>query len=217
MKPTITAREHYDRLAESGHGRNDPPAMQEYMARWNGPPFWDALGDLSEMDVLEVGIGCGRIARQVLKQGCRSLTGLDFSPKTIAAAKADLAEFPKVELILADINDFVRPESFDSAYSVLTMMHVQDKQKALQNFVDSLRPGGHLVLSIDNASDSLDFGNRTVTLYPWAPERYAQVLSSIGCELADPIPLIDNWVTPKGKKSETYGQDIATLIKATKR
>ena len=217
MKPTITAREHYDRLAESGHGRDDPPAMQEYMARWDGPPFWDALGDLSEKDVLEVGIGCGRIARRVLKQGCRSLTGLDISPKTIAAAKADLAEFPKVELVLADINDFVQPESFDAAFSVLTLMHVQDKQRALQNVVNSLRPGGHLVLSIDNASDSLDFGNWIVTLYPWAPERYAQVLSSIGCEVADPIPLIDIWVTPKGKKSETYGQEIAALVKATKK
>jgi SAM-dependent methyltransferase len=217
MKPTITAREHYDRLAESGHGRDDPPFMQEYMARWDGPPFWKAIGDVREKDVLEVGIGCSRIARQVLKHGCRSLTGLDISPKTIAAAKADLAEFPNVELVLADINDFVRPESFDAAFSVLTLMHVQDKQRALQNVVDSLCPGGHLVLSIDNASDSLDFGNWTVKLYPWAPERYAQVLSSIGCEVADPIPLIDTWVTPKGKKSETFGQEIATLVKATKR
>ncbi|MBN2587819.1 MAG: class I SAM-dependent methyltransferase [Candidatus Fermentibacteraceae bacterium] len=172
---------------------------------------------MSGKDVLEVGIGCGRIARRVLKQGCRSLTGLDISPGTIAAAKADLAMFPEVELVLADIVDFLRPESFHAAFSVLTMMHVKDKQRALRNIVDSLRPGGHLVLSIDRASDSLDFGNWTVTLYPWAPESYARALSSMGCEVTDPIPLIDTWVSPKGKKSGTYGQEIATLVKATRR
>ena len=52
MKPTITAREHYDRLAESGHGRDDPPVMREYMARWDGPPFWQAIGDVRGKDVL---------------------------------------------------------------------------------------------------------------------------------------------------------------------
>ncbi len=217
MKQSISAREHYDRLAESDHGRDDPPAMQEYMARWDGPPFWDALGDLREKDVLEIGIGYGRVARKVLKQGCCSLTGLDISPRTIAAARADLADFPRVELVLADIIDFVRPGCFDAALSVLTMMHVQDKQSALQNVVDSLQHGGHLVLSIDKASDSLDFGNWTVTLYPWEPERYAEVLRSIGCEVADPISLIDTWVNPKGENSKTYGQEIAALVKATKR
>ena len=216
MKPTISAREHYDRLAESGHGRDDPPVMQEYMARWDGPSFWEAIGDVRGRDVLEVGVGCGRIARQALKLGCRSLTGLDISPKTIDAATSDLSDFPNLELLLADITDFCRPDSFHMAYSVLTFMHVQDKQKALQNVVDSLRPGGHIVLSLDNAPDSLDFGDWMVMLHPWAPERYAEVLSSIGCEVAGLIPLIDTWIGPKGQKSETHGEQIATVVKATK-
>lgn len=216
MKPTITAREHYDRLAESGHGRDDPPAMQEYMARWDGPLFFEALGDLSGKDVFEVGVGCGRIARQVLKRGCRSLTGLDISSKTITTAEADLAEFTNVELVLADIVDFVRPVSFDVAFSVLTFMHIQDKQLALQHVVDSLRDGGRLVLSIDNASDSLDFGDWNVDLHPWPPEQYAEVLTNVGCEVDPLVPLIDTWSRPNGKKSETYGQAIATLVKARK-
>lgn len=217
MKPTITAQEHYDRLAESGHGRNDPPVLQNYMARWDGPLFFEALGDLGGKSVLEVGVGCGRIARQVLTRGCRRLTGLDISQKTIAAAEADLAEFSNVEFVLADITDFTRPNSFDLAFSVLTFMHVEDKQTALQNVVDALRPGGHVVLSIDDAFDSLNFGDWAITLYPWTPERYAEVLDSIGCEVAELIPLIDTWVGPKGKKSDTYGKQIATLVNATKR
>lgn len=216
MKPTITAQEHYDRLAASGHGRDDPPAMQKYMLRWDGPLFYEALGDLYGKDVLEVGVGGGRIARQVLKLGCRSLTGLDISPKTIAVAEADLAEFSNVELVLADIGEFARLESFDVVFSVLTFMHVQNKRLALQHIVDALRSGGCLILSIDNASDSLDFGDWQVALHPWPPEKYAEVLNNLGCTVDQPIPLIDTWSAPNGTKSETYGQAIATLIKAQK-
>ena len=217
MKPTITAQEHYDRLAESGHGRDDSPAMQQYMARWDGPLFYEALGDLRGKDVLEVGVGCGRVARQVLDRGCRSVTGVDISPKTIASAKGDLADFLNVELVLADISDFTRPDSFDVALSVLTFMHVQNKPLALRNVVDSLRSSGCLVLSIDHASDSLDFGDWRVDLHPWAPQRYAEVLASVGCEVEPLVPLIDTWSKPNGKQSETYGQAIATLVKARKR
>ncbi|MCK5133923.1 MAG: class I SAM-dependent methyltransferase [Candidatus Sabulitectum sp.] len=217
-KPAITAKEHYDRLAEAGHGRDDPPVLQNYMARWDGPLFHDALGDLTGKDVLEVGIGIGRIARQILNRGCRHLTGLDISPKTIAVAQADLAEFPNLELALADITEFRRDLSFDLAYSVLTFMHVEDRPTALENIVASLRSGGGVVLSIDqSSSDGIDFGEWTVAVSRWLPAQYAAALKDLGCDVADPVPLIDSWIAPNGKRSETYGQCVATLIKGVKR
>ena len=217
MKPILTAQEHYDRLAGTGNDVSDPPAALAYMSRWDGPPFWNAIGDSRGKDILEIGIGTGRIARRILERGCRSLTGLDISPKTIEVAGSQLRNFANVELILADIAEFRRPESFDIACSVLTFMHVQDKVKALQNIVDSLRPDGYLVLSTENASESFDFGEWTIPLFPWAPERYVHALGSMGCEVAEPIPLIDKWIDPQGRKSETYGQEIAAMIRATKR
>ena len=109
MKPILTAREHYDRLARMGNDIDDPPEALEYMARWDGPPFWEAVGDPGGKDVLEVGIGTGRIARQVLERGCRSLTGLDISPETIEIAGTQLSAFPNTKLILADVIDFCQP------------------------------------------------------------------------------------------------------------
>ena len=215
-KPVLTAREHYDRLAEAGHGRNDPPVMQSYMARWDGPLFREALGDLTGKDVLEVGIGMGRIARQVLNAGCRTLTGLDISPRTTEVARSDLADFPNLELVLADITAFRREQAFDLAYSVLTFMHVEDKPRALSNIVASLRPGGHVVLSIDQPSDTLSYGDWVVPLSPWLPAQYVSALEQAGCEVADPVPLLDSWTGPDGKRSETYGQCVATLVIGTK-
>jgi len=46
MKPVRSTREHYDRLAELGNGWDDPPLLQSYMARWDGPAFYGMLGDL---------------------------------------------------------------------------------------------------------------------------------------------------------------------------
>ena len=95
MRSTLSAKEHYDRLAEAGHGRSDPPFLQEYMARWDGPLFYDTLGDLRDADVLEVGVGIGRVARQILERGCRLLTGVDVSPRTLAATKEERMKYIK--------------------------------------------------------------------------------------------------------------------------
>lgn len=216
MKPILTACEHYDQLADSMNGIDDPPYMQEYMARWDGPPFWQAMGNLAGKDVLEVGIGVGRIAHQVLSRSCRTLTGLDISPKTLDAARSQLSEFSNLKLILTDITRFCQPAGFDVVCSVLTFMHVENKRKALQNIVESLRPGGHVVLSIDNASDSVDFGKWTVNLHPWAPEQYAQVLKSLGCKNVELTPLVDTWSGPDGQELETFGEQIATVVEATR-
>ncbi len=216
-KPVLTAREHYDRLALMGNDINDPPDALSYMARWDGPPFWDAIGDPRGKDVLEAGVGTGRLALQLLEKGCRSFTGLDISPLTIEAAETRLNGFSNVQLILGDISEFRRPCGFDIAYSVLTFMHVQDKAKALENIVGSLRPGGKLVLSLDMASDTFDFGQWEVPLFPWEPELYVQALESSGCSVWEPQPLVDRWMDSNGGVSDTFGQPIATLIKAVKR
>ena len=216
MKPTISTEEHYDRLAEAGHGRNDPQILLEYMARWDGPLFWNAIGDLKGKDVLEVGVGVGRIARQVLGLGCGSFVGLDISSRTIAAVQEDLAEFTNASFVLGDIADFVLPESLDVVCSVLTFMHIQDKRLALKNIVDSLRPGGCVILSIDKAADSFSFQDWKIDLYPWSPEQYAEVFRDLGCETEPLIPLVDRWESPSREKDETYGTTIATLVKARK-
>ena len=216
MKPLISTIQHYDLLAEKTHFFHDSPATLQYMARWDGTVFFDLLVDIQTKDILEVGIGNGRIARQILTNGCRTLTGLDISPKTLAATKSELAEFENLDLILTDISAFHQQDRFDIVYSVLTFMHIQDKMKALQNIVNALHPWGYMVLSIDKASQWLDFGEWCVHLYPWAAERYSHSLKDIGCEVTAVVPLIDMWVGANGKTFETYGKAIATLIKAVK-
>lgn len=216
MKPLLSTCEHYNRLAAAGDGRHDPPVVQRYMARWDGDRFHELLGEVSGRDVLEVGIGVGRMARDLLQRGCRRLTGLDIAPLAIEAAREELASWPNVELLVGDIVDFRRDAAFDLAYSVLTFMHVEAKQAALDNLVAAVRPGGRIVLSVDLASDWLDYHDYRVPLFPSTPDQYAAALATAGCVEAAAEPIIDDWNPPGGKPSPTFGQPIGALIHGTR-
>jgi len=177
---TVSALDHYERcIAEGNDPCEDGPVMQRYMARWDGPLFFDMLGDLIGKVVLEVGVGTGRLARQVLQRDCLRFIGIDLSPATM---------FPNVDLQVADIETMSLPLVVDVAYSVLTFMHIADKERALAAMVNALAP------SIAHVTPRLDFGNRTVTLYPAPPTAYAAWLNDLGCSVTQASPLIDGWV-----------------------
>ena len=57
---------HYDLLIDEGNDPfRDPPVLQEYMSRWDGERFIEALELTGNKRVLEVGIGTGRLAGKV--------------------------------------------------------------------------------------------------------------------------------------------------------
>ena len=96
-----TAR-HYDLLIDENNDPfRDPAQLQEYMEQWDGKAFLDALKLTGKENVLEIGIGTGRIAAKAAPQ-CMHLTGIDFSVKTIERAKENLKEFPNISLICDD-------------------------------------------------------------------------------------------------------------------
>ena len=48
MSQVVDTLQHDERLIEKGNDPyRDPPALQAYMARWDGPRFWEAMGDLA--------------------------------------------------------------------------------------------------------------------------------------------------------------------------
>lgn len=204
--PLVSAREHYDRLAAEGHDPvEDPAPLRRYMARWDGPPFYAALEPLAGAAVLEVGVGTGRVALELLARGCGRFTGIDLAPLALQRARAHLGDDPRIELLVADAEAFFRPEAFDAAASVLTFCHIADKPRALRNLVASLKHGGRLVLSISSyAQTELDFGPRRVALHPAPPEAYLDWLRALGCAVGPLVPLF------------TDADDAAVLVTAVK-
>jgi methylase of polypeptide subunit release factors len=94
----------------------DSEEMKEYMKKWDGQSFLNAMElDLTKA-VLEAGVGTGRIAINVVPY-CRSFTGIDFSTKTIERAKINLA----YENVILICDDFLKYD-FTSKYDVVLLI-----------------------------------------------------------------------------------------------
>ena len=158
---------HYDSLIDEDNDPfRDPPMLQEYMSRWDGQRFIEALELTKNKKVLEIGIGTGRIAVKVAPF-CMTLTGIDISPKTIERAKENLKEYKNISFICDDFSDYQFSETFDVIYSSLTMMHFKNKATVITKIDKLLNDDGIFCLSIDkNQSEYIDMGNRKVRVYP---------------------------------------------------
>ena len=175
---------HYDALIDEGNDPVfDPPPLREYMDRWDGQAFIDAMELDEKKSVLEIGVGTGRLAVRTALL-CGNFCGIDLSSKTVERAKENLAELSNVRLICGDFLEYPFCETFDVIYSSLTFMHIRNKQAALNKVVALLNDGGRFVLSIDkNQNDTIDTGDRTVKIYPDKPEDMESGMHAAGLQI----------------------------------
>ena len=173
-------KKHYDMLIDEGNDPvNDPPALKDYMYKWDGNDFFDALELDSTKSVLEIGVGTGRLALKVAPF-CGRFTGIDLSPKTIDRAKEHLINYA-TDLICDDFLTHYFDEKFQVVYSCLTFLHIQDKVGAVQKVYDILDINGRFVLSIDkNTAEIIDYGNRKLRVFPDEKGNTEKILKSIG-------------------------------------
>lgn len=77
---------HYDLLIDENNDPvHDPEPLHQYMDQWDGPTFLDLLDLTKEKNVLEIGVGTGRLAVRTALL-CGAFCGIDISPKTIQRA-----------------------------------------------------------------------------------------------------------------------------------
>lgn len=158
---------HYDLLiGENNDPVHDPKPLRDYMDKWDGQAFIDSMELDKNKSVLEIGVGTGRLAVRVAPL-CGQFCGIDISPKTIDRAKENLAEYRNIDLICADFLSHKFDRKFDVIYSSLTFMHIENKQRAVNEIAGLLNDAGRFVLSIDkNQSGFIDTGTRRIKIYP---------------------------------------------------
>ena len=162
---------HYDLLIDEDNDPfRDPPELQEYMNGWDGEKFVEALELTKNKNVLEIGIGTGRLAVRVAPH-CRKLTGIDISPKTVERAKENLKDYKNISFICDDFNVHEFCETFDIIYSSLTMMHFKQKAQVIAKIDTLLNDNGIFCVSLDkNVSEYIDMGTRKIKVYPDNPD-----------------------------------------------
>jgi 2-polyprenyl-3-methyl-5-hydroxy-6-metoxy-1,4-benzoquinol methylase len=138
-----------------------PVSYNAYLYRVRADAFRRVLkrlgGDASQFKVLDVGSGTGFYIDQWQKAGATEITGVDLTSKSVEMLGAT---FPAASFVESDIGSplpaALAGRQFDvvSAYDML--FHIVDDakyEKAIANFAELVRPGGHLVFS-DNLSKS---------------------------------------------------------------
>ena len=180
----LSVRKHYDALIDENNDPvHDPEPLRTYMDKWDGKAFVDAMQLTPDKSVLEIGVGTGRLAMRVCEK-CKSLIGIDISPKTVERAKENLRAFPNIRLICGEFITHEFTESFDVIYSSLTFLHVKDKKSAIQKIANILTCGGRFILSINKEQQTLlDFGNRQIEVYPDMPPKIVLLLTGAGLKI----------------------------------
>ena len=158
---------HYDSLIDENNDPVfDPEPLKEYMDKWDGKAFLDALTLDDTKSVLEIGVGTGRLALRIAPR-CKEFYGIDISPKTIKKAQENLQAFDNVTLLPGDIEKYPFDRTFDVVYSSLTFMHIKNKKAVIDKISHLLTQGGRFVLSVDKSQNTvLEYGSRKITVYP---------------------------------------------------
>lgn len=161
------------------HEQNDPPWHEdpEFWVELRDGIFDEALWEAADTEVaqllalvqppvaaavLDIPCGPGRHLLPLARRGLQ-LCGVDLSQHYLAEARtraksAGLA----VELILADMRDFVRPASFDLAICMyMSFGYSGDPQqdaRMLRNLCHCLRPAGRLVIELVTKETAAESG-----------------------------------------------------------
>lgn len=112
--------------------------------------IWISAGLTSDMQVLDLGCGTGKISRglgRFVTSG--RVLGIDRSPTMISAAQAspELQEIPNVRFQVGDSEKLDLPSaSFNFVYARLLFQHLRDPQLTLAEIQRVLKPGGIVCL-----------------------------------------------------------------------
>ncbi|MBD2101379.1 class I SAM-dependent methyltransferase [Leptolyngbya sp. FACHB-261] len=133
------------------------------------PLFLELAGDLTNLDILDLGCGNAAFGKEALLQGARSYTGIEVSQSMVDLARQ----------MLADTSGQVRHESIetwraqteqvDLVSSRLALHYVENLESVFQEIYEVLCPGGRVIISVEHPVitsnfESLAEGRRTTWL-----------------------------------------------------
>ena len=105
-----------------------------------------------EQRVFDVGCGTGRLAQFLVKEGFSNVTGMDYAKEAVDVAKKRL---PENDIFQADITNLPQvKEKFDTIILCRVLQSLPTpklKEKALKELMNTLNPGGTIILIEGNA------------------------------------------------------------------
>ena len=151
-----TVEQHYDLLVSEGDDPvRDPPKLKRYMDRYDGRAFFEQLGEIAGLRVLEIGVGTGRLATQVLRRNPSLLVAIDISEQALDRCRLNAENASNLRLERAMFPDWITNYLFDVIYSSQTFLHISDLETSLLAIRKLLTRNGRAVISFANCEKSL--------------------------------------------------------------
>ena len=102
--------------------------------------------DFEGKDVLDGGCGMGRNSFWAARYGARRVLAVDYSELALASARQVLAGLDGVEVERHSLYDLSQRGEFDLVFSIGVIHHLEHPRLAVEKLIETLRPGGRLVL-----------------------------------------------------------------------
>ncbi len=99
---------------------------------------------------LDMGCGGGELSILLAKRGATHVTGIDFMPRSIEAARRAAQRegvSGRVAFVCADLHDWAPEEKFDVLISFDVLEHVREPLRFLRRMAAFARPGGTALLA----------------------------------------------------------------------
>jgi 2-polyprenyl-3-methyl-5-hydroxy-6-metoxy-1,4-benzoquinol methylase len=187
--------------------RNHASALDLFRTRFL-PNLPDAF------DHVEVGPGHGLfLSRAALDPRCKSVTGWDVSPASIAATTEALAKFGitgPVKLVEQDIRKAPSQlNQFDSAIISEVLEHLERPDVALHTLFECVRSGGQIFINIPINSPAPDH------IYLWrTAAEVADLITTAGFQIGEFHELPTTGITPE--RARKIGSAISCVVFARK-
>lgn len=101
-------------------------------------------------EVLDAGCGTGAVARALATRHGLAVTGVDILDWNVEQAQRRSARQGLGSRLRFEVGNYhalpFAPATFDGLYTMETLVHASDPERALAEFLRTLRPGGRLVL-----------------------------------------------------------------------
>ncbi len=194
-------------------------------AEWRSNQKWHRVAPhlhaLNGRNVLDVGSGNGYYAMRMLGAGAASVVGLDpgllfnlqFHAINRYCGQTRAAVLPLAGEVLEQ-----HPFPFDTVFSMGVLYHRRDPQAHLRTLLDSLRPGGQLILEtlvIDDARANFVNGQRYANMRNiWYLQNSTDLLELIAAAGFDDARCVDFSHTTVSEQRQTSWMTFHSLAQA---
>jgi SAM-dependent methyltransferase len=157
--------ENYDRIAEDDLSQSiQPMTYLEVQA----DTLWSYLGNLSGLDVCELGVGRGLLFDRLVASEAKTVTGVDVSlPYLARYAEAAAKSGGRLRLAVANAELLPYNEAFDLVIASEILEHVINAGDFLISLHRGLRPGARTLVRVPYKEDLRQYARQNGCPYPF--------------------------------------------------